>query len=180
MSCTIPSGVGSATSGLRGGQAQDLRALVRTLKIIDLDGDPFILALPGALRSVFDGLWVTFRVRANELGWAMDFVHGSGPGVLGVRAEKAWRDLITAAPARFTTFDPLRPAAEERNMVLDSSDAAWVARGQQAYAYQAYRWLGIDRLSQARTLLCDGPMLLAWLGGFRGEPFRPAEIEAFR
>jgi DNA-binding CsgD family transcriptional regulator len=156
-----------------------LRACVRALEVVDL-GVPVVQPVATALRHALGGMWGTFRLGLGTSNWMLEFVHVAGPGASGVRAERALNDFIPAAGAHFATFNPLRPAPQLRNAILGSHDAQWMATVRQAPVFALHRRLGIDEHAFVRVLLCEGPMLLAWLGGFREEPFRPQEIAALR
>jgi DNA-binding CsgD family transcriptional regulator len=156
-----------------------LRACMRALEVVDLRAS-IAEPIAAALRHAFDGLWVAVRMCRSAQSWIPEFVHAAGPRDSGPRARRALKAYIPAAGAQFTRFDPLHPAASDRNAVFGSHDADWMASARQAPIFSVHRTLGVDEHSFLRTLLCDGPMLLAWVGGFREEPFRPHEITAFR
>jgi DNA-binding CsgD family transcriptional regulator len=156
-----------------------LRACIRALEIVDL-GASIAEPIAAALRHAFDGLWVTARMGRGAQSWMVEFLHAAGPDESGPRARRVLHDYIPAAGAQFTRFDPLRPATRDRNAVFGSHDVHWMAGARQAPIFSMHRKLGVDEHSFLRTLLCDGPMLLAWVGGFREEPFRANELEAFR
>jgi DNA-binding CsgD family transcriptional regulator len=67
-------------------------------------------------------------------------------------------------------FHPLRPAASERNraVAFRSREVEPLRERVRAldHALTAQPWIGGEH--QVRYLVCDGPDLLAWLGGFRG------------
>jgi DNA-binding CsgD family transcriptional regulator len=84
-------------------------------------------------------------------------------GAAGPRAELIVTDLApTATPATdWFRYDPLRPAADQRNtVVVAERDAAPAIVG------PFFDRLG-KQIGQTRTLVCDGPVLLAWIGILR-------------
>ncbi len=101
-------------------------------------------------------------------------------------------------------FNPARPEAAQRNRALlfrpvaeheteetplyDVRTGAWrklgISAQEQArvrarvstHAGALLQKLGLERMFLLRTLVCDGPALLAWVGAFRAEPFSPREV----
>ncbi len=101
-------------------------------------------------------------------------------------------------------FNPARPEAAQRNRALlfrpvaeheteetplyDVRTGAWrklgISAQEQArvrarvstHAGALLQKLGLERMFLLRTLVCDGPSLLAWVGAFRAEPFNPQEV----
>lgn len=72
---------------------------------------------------------------------------------------------------RFGHYDPLRPEAKQRNAVLGDAELV----GPSPVIDSVYGKIGVRGRSQIRVLVCDGPMLLGWVGCFREEPLRTRE-----
>jgi DNA-binding CsgD family transcriptional regulator len=68
-------------------------------------------------------------------------------------------------------YDPDRPDRRQRNgaVALDMAAIPF------DYRKHLLEPTGFARHNQVRVLLCDGPALLAWVGGFREEPFTARE-----
>ncbi len=135
---------------------------------LDLDGPAPLQALSDGIATALSALLGTstlvYRPSASaaEDLWRVDFVTTAGGG---------WRptfraDLEALSRARrgpWGDFDPLRPDVAQRNTVL-SRTSDDVQRTPVASLLRAHGMLG---LSELRMLVCDGPMLLAWIGGYR-------------
>lgn len=84
--------------------------------------------------------------------------------------------FLAQAPQRFWFFDPVSPETDQRDLVIET--AAHV--GNTIYcASPIYRdvlqplHLGAHR--ELRALICDGPALLGWVGGFHDGPITPSQ-----
>jgi DNA-binding CsgD family transcriptional regulator len=86
--------------------------------------------------------------------------------------------FLAHAPRQFGAYDPVRPQPWQRNRPLRPIDVDDYA---QAVLYrELYPKLGIAQKHQLRMLVCDGPALLGWVGGWREGEFREQEVEALR
>ena len=74
----------------------------------------------------------------------------------------------------FGLYDSSRPEPWQRNraLVFDDFERADPRR---SALWPLLLRLGVDRSDQLRALVCDGPSLLGWVGGFRREKFQPEE-----
>src|SRR5688572_30229080 len=69
-------------------------------------------------------------------------------------------------------YDPLKPARPQRNVAL-LMDELQARYGKLPNRCETFlREVGIFGLDQVRTLVCDGRVLLAWVGGFREGRFQ--------
>jgi DNA-binding CsgD family transcriptional regulator len=129
------------------------------------------------------------------------FVHGVGfPQSAAVLAEE-FDAALPPAGTRMGYYDPSRPPPAQRNRPmrfsplgleepmrslpvtgegtgplwerLGLSEQEWAQSRDQLvrYTYPLYRRLGLESLSQVRVLVCEGDVLLGWVGAFRAEPF---------
>src|SRR5260370_9449051 len=96
-------------------------------------------------------------------GLSVDFLHATGIplGRLHSELEATLRRRET-----WTVYNPFRPEPRQRNSVL----ALQFAHLPKVWG-QIARSAAIDSQDQARVLICDGPSLLAWVGGLLQEPF---------
>ncbi len=79
--------------------------------------------------------------------------------------------LIEQAPADFGHYDPRSPPPNQRNIVVTLRD---LRRGTGLTSSPILRLLagyGFKTRDQLRVLICDGPLLLAWVGALRDRPF---------
>jgi DNA-binding CsgD family transcriptional regulator len=145
-----------------------VRASVATLRAIDvaepLGPSRYAAAVAREIRGLLGEsvLACVYRPAREARDWS---VAAEGPGADTLHAE-----LPTAATAGapFFLYDPLRPSAKDRNAVrlIERDD---LPAGSRAF---------FDRLpqtqGQTRMLLCDGPILLAWVGILRAAERRYA------
>jgi DNA-binding CsgD family transcriptional regulator len=73
----------------------------------------------------------------------------------------------------WTTFNPLRPEPKERNVVHDWGDLR--SAGPEVAALPIFQTMfvpfGLDEDAHVRTLVCEGPSLLMWVGFFQSSLF---------
>ncbi len=145
---------------------EDLAECLRTCR----DGDgPALRALLPELRSLLD----------SELGAAYGLLHAGGElsfdflfttGMSIPRLGPEFEVRIRESARSPLSYDPIRPEPRQRNVVrvLSPGDLRPAAR-------DFYARHGVGDHHQLRVLLCEGPSLLAWVGGFRRDPFGPRE-----
>ncbi len=100
-------------------------------------------------------------------GWGFRHVHYTGsPRFVG-----ALGDYLGSAPHRFAFYNPIRPEAHQRNrsieaiaMVNRTEPGGFAATKIHQHVFAPLR---MEHLRQLRTLICDGPSLLTWFGGFQ-------------
>lgn len=68
-------------------------------------------------------------------------------------------------------YDPLHPAKDQQNRVKVSDEVHHHGPEETCIVEELWPRLGLDRHDQIRILVCDGPVLLGWVGGYRAEPF---------
>lgn len=101
---------------------------------------------------------------------------------LGLRsdARKPLRRYLQVQPQkRWGFFDPARPEPSQRNRVRTMREDLALQVEVAPNFDEANRELGIHRLDQIRVLVCEGPALLAWVGGFRQETVAQEHRAAF-
>ena len=81
---------------------------------------------------------------------------------------------------RFGAFDPRRPEPWQRNRVADWPMLAAKSTQPPPLARAVFPALRVKLEEQIRVLVCDGPSLLAWVGGFREAPFDARERTLFQ
>ncbi|MHB8421031.1 MAG: response regulator transcription factor [Myxococcales bacterium] len=84
--------------------------------------------------------------------------------------QDVWRAFVRGTTLRSPhgLFDPVRPESWQRNRALLVRELG--RDPEEGPVTPTLRRLGMDPESQLRALLCDGPSLLAWIGGFREGP----------
>ncbi len=81
--------------------------------------------------------------------------------------------------ARPFNFDPLRPEDAQQNRVSVYDDVHTHGPEVTCIVEDAWPRLGLEGHDQIRALACDGPALLAWVGGYRATPFGARERALF-
>ena len=146
-----------------------IRTSVRRLRTIDhgvpIDpagvADAVALELDGLLK---DSLSIVYRPAVATEDWV---VGARGPRAQFIRERLA--PTVTAS-AHWYLYDPLRPAIDQRNLVCTTERAALPCDTRSFFDH-----LGAG-IGQTRVLVCDGPLLLAWIGILR-PPERRHDID---
>jgi DNA-binding CsgD family transcriptional regulator len=108
----------------------------------------------------------------GEQGDVFELAFLDADGGCGAAAgRKIMRDFVGGRRVPFAAFDPRCPEPWNRNKVLLYSDL--VRRGIRTTPVTeiAMPKLGVAVWQQMRVLVCEGPSLLGWVGGFRSEPY---------
>jgi len=155
-----------------------IHALTRRLSVVDLDAPYAAHLLASDLHELWGGDTMVYRPAPLDVGWTLEFFAGAG-GLGDARCEAAFLDYLRRASPSWAAYDPLLPQPEQRNTIADDNDfpPPDVAVETIPIIRDLYRTVGIFGLSQMRALVCHGPLLLGWVGGFREEPFTGVEKE---
>jgi DNA-binding CsgD family transcriptional regulator len=114
-----------------------------------------------------------FRVRERHL----DFFHGAQMPA-GIRP--AYETWLATAPERFANYDPEAPDPRQRNLVLRTDEIRQIARrGAPPVVRKFLPRFAISESDQLRVLVCEGPLLLAWVGALRAGRFTREESRIF-
>ncbi len=127
---------------------------------------PSLLPELQALIAADTALAYAFEIVDGELV-APEFVEVHGQAAEQVR--EAFRAQFPAK-RKSTTFlyDPISPQPAQRNVALRLRDIPDLANRECTFAGSIKQMGASDQL---RVLVCDGPSLLAWVGGLRAEEF---------
>jgi len=164
-----------ARAGASDREVEATRALVEAIHTFGEGGPPILGALVAPLQSLLGSEKVlSFGVAREPGGASVSFAFGSaslarqGPALLD--------GLVRERPHDFAAFDALCPEPHQRNVALLARELgdrdALAALPVVQQVFPGYGLCGLDFL---RALICDGPVLLAWVGGFRSEPFSDRE-----
>jgi len=128
----------------------------------------------GALIGADAGL--IYRLEPTMDGLSLVGCVGTGP----LDGEAASRELQrvleeTNRGRAFGGFDPLRPAADQRNRAIKPRTLMDDHALRETAATRGQRRLGLDALDELRVLVCEGNRLLAWVGGYREGSFTARE-----
>jgi len=143
--------------------------LTSSLRHVVLGGGPALRALADPLRDALRAFCAGgFGFQMTTEGLRCAFVHAQ----LGddVRTDLD-RSLEAASAGRWANYDPMSPAARDRNVAktIAPRDANGTGIRQVLVKHGLVT-------HHARILVCDGPHLLAWVGGFRDEPMGDREV----
>jgi DNA-binding CsgD family transcriptional regulator len=119
---------------------------------------------------------ITRPVRIPGGGWDFEILEARG---LGDGTLEAYRAFCSATAGAFQHFDPLRPEPEQRNQVAMMKELL-SQRGTSPMVTQGIPTLGLAGCDQLRALICDGPLLLGWVGGFRERAFEEEDRRALQ
>ncbi|HYD40388.1 MAG TPA: helix-turn-helix transcriptional regulator [Anaeromyxobacter sp.] len=109
-----------------------------------------------------------------EHGNELEFYHFQGDGF--PEWIPSFANALRRHPRGFLQFDPMRPEPAQRNRVCNLPVArvrAAVGTGPWASEPAAHHRM-LLRFDQLRTLICDGPVLVAWVGVVRPQAYDPA------
>lgn len=121
---------------------------------------------------------LSYGVSLPEDSLRVEFGHG-----LALRSDMQallQRYLQGRRPERWGFFNPGRPEPSQRNRVRTMrDDLAPKAPPAEPDFEAANREAGTHQLDQIRVLICEGPSLVAWVGGFRHDSITRADRAAF-
>jgi DNA-binding CsgD family transcriptional regulator len=138
----------------------------------------YVDGAPGPLADVVEPLRdllrfdVCIAYGVGEAGARFRLTFGDsmgGRGTLANRRELA--DFIGKQSGKFAAYDARRPEAWNRNTVLEYADLVRQGTPTAPITRVVLPRLAVRVEDQLRVLVCEGPSLLAWVGGFRAEPY---------
>jgi hypothetical protein len=115
-----------------------------------------------------------YRPIRQGAGFGVEFVARRG---LPAAFVSDFRDLLAKTPSHLFLFDPTRPDPRERDVVRVLAPTELTAHASSQTAL--FRRYGMDGATQTRMLVCNGPMLLGWVGIFRDRPGAAARRDAW-
>ena len=153
----------------------DRRKLAELARAIEDDPpdlpDP-MARLVAPLRDAFAfDVAASYCPEVSDDGIEARFIHANG-----ARADDivdATRGVI-GSTSRWGAFDPRRPETAQRNRsrCFDPDEFAATPMGRATVP------AGLEGMYQLRVLVCDGPLLLGWVGGFRVRPYEDTDLAA--
>jgi DNA-binding CsgD family transcriptional regulator len=147
--------------------------MVRVIKSLSVDDAPVLERLAGQLREFFRmDTFVAFNVLPGPRGFAMDFLFTAG---LTPEDEQLLRCLVAHRPDSWGPFAFLGADDGRRNRAENLPPSSTAPAQFHDPACVILEELGLNRQNQLRALICDGHDVLAWVGGFRAQPFSGRE-----
>lgn len=143
-----------------------VRELSEFLRTLGPSPEPVLELAMGELRELLGAEWShAYRVSRAATAWTLDFSVTAGRPIASLPDKL--RDFFARAPETFARYDPVRPEPDQRNVArLHDWDAI-----RRVPLSELLTELGLAGCSQVRVLVCEGPRLLACVGGLRPEPF---------
>ncbi len=106
------------------------------------------------------------RLEPGEDGWVPGLFH-----VQGRTHHQFDRYFSLIATVGGIRYDPRCPQPSQRNEVVTLDDLCVMDGAELDDTRDLLATIGVEDQDQLRVLVCDGPMLLAWIGGFKPSPF---------
>jgi DNA-binding CsgD family transcriptional regulator len=155
-------------------------SIIQSLRVLDEDGGPAVARIMHPLRELgrFD-MAMAYSVEADGDGYRLSVTEADGVCSRDLVHSSLSHVLRRHRGGRFGAYDPRCPEAWNRNQVVLFEDIA--RRGMRVVPFLgAVQALGLRVEDQMRVLVCEGPSLLAWVGGFRQEPFTRRDTALLR
>lgn len=139
------------------------------------------------LEQVMHALSAAFQAETSmAFGWqrtidgvGVDFVHSDTCDAKRLR--ELMGRLLDEQGVAWGAYDPLYPAAEDRNRAVALREHLGGAALRRLVVHRGMVTpLGLGDHDQLRVLVCDGPRLLAWVGAYRARPFSRREVSALQ
>jgi DNA-binding CsgD family transcriptional regulator len=128
--------------------------------------------ISSALHDMFGMASAVYRPELTDDGYRLSLCEPTG--FTDARMAEKFDAFIQENPGFFSGYNPVHPDQSQRNIVIGDKELADLTST--GLIRDLYERLGIDGLSQMRALVCDGPLLLAWVGGFRARKLRQVEM----
>lgn len=149
-----------------------LRDLISTLGVLTEGAPPVLATLANDLPLFLDAEHACcYGLSTAGDRLHLDFVYTErDEGAEAFAADMgSW---IAQAPVRFGFYNPVEPEPWQRNRALRVEDFRRPAEEDLPPLYTQFlpRW-GLEKCDQMRVVLCEGSAMLAWVGGFREQPF---------
>ena len=148
--------------------------IARELATIRLDQRHSLASILPDLRCFLelDALLV-FCPEERLVGWGVARLDTDG---MPRTAIAAFAQFLAHAPRRFWFFDPLAPERGQRDRAIDTAEHVGEAVYRASPIFrEVWHALGFVSHRELRALVCEGPRLTGWVGGFRDGPLDPAQ-----
>lgn len=122
-------------------------------------------------------VWATHRMSRKGSGYAPEFFEQDGASPVRMQRLVAYVGGQEKSPF---LYDPERPSADQRNRVVVLDPFTASDERLPPASRKVLSSAGVDGLHQIRVVVCDGPELLGWFGGFRPDPFTPEDEALLR
>lgn len=170
------------TTGIDRRRARRLRDLTELLNNLSLDGPPALEAYIGEIRAALEtDVAMAYDVLDAGDHLQLRFMRGSG-NVDFARGRLEFGEWLRGFHAKtgWAAYNPLRPERAQQNRVYAAAGTGH-PRKPTPVARALHPRFGLDTYDLMRTLICDGPALLAWVGVFQRDriaPWQRASLKA--
>ncbi|HEX7477825.1 MAG TPA: LuxR C-terminal-related transcriptional regulator [Polyangiales bacterium] len=152
-------------------QLEQLEARLTTVDAAALTPEPAPAWLAPALQQLLECTHLTIcrPLRVGHDSWSVG------------EASSTDADFVRAYDAALRQghypfhYNLLQPEPAQRNQVYRLAELHSHAAGTRCSVEETLAQCGVPDHDQLRVLICDGPILLAWVGGFRQTPFEERE-----
>jgi DNA-binding CsgD family transcriptional regulator len=132
----------------------------------------------GRLRDLLDSEHaLAYRVSPSGATWSCDFAIQAG---FNPRFRQPFTQFLQRSSGRYGWFDPIHPEPAQRNRVVQVSKLVSPDEFRRApVTRELLEPLGLARMDQLRTLVCDRDLLLSYVGVLRRKPFTERDHRLF-
>lgn len=157
-------------------RTREIRERLRVLE----DGAPSALEwfVPELTKLVDGDRGLSVQLRIDPTGLDVDKLVVVGTPLAPLQAD--FSRVLREEAVSFTNWNPICPEPEQRNRPVSVVDLlGWEGLRAPPIYSGAIAPHGLGDRDQLRTLVCDGPALLGWVGALRPTPFTTREIRLF-
>jgi DNA-binding CsgD family transcriptional regulator len=157
-----------------------IQELCAQLDVLDSGSAPII---DGILTDLADLLVApavnAYSIEIDGAGLSLDWIRTRG---IAPRPLNHLQSLLNSTQFRDCAYSPITPDPRQRNRPLTFEDLRHLTGrpGVPAPFAEFLAEAGYPGCDQLRILVCDGPALLAWVGGYRPDPFTVREKRILR
>lgn len=156
-------------------ESEVVASLSYELTTIHLDGDAFgpLLTRIRAFLEL-DNL-LLFCPQERITGWGIERIQADcfpNPS----RCVARLIEFLHHAPYRFWFFDPIHPESDQRDRVVETIELVGATAYRASPIFrEVIEPLHLEAHREIRALVCDGPLLLGWIGSLHGSPIAPEQ-----
>jgi DNA-binding CsgD family transcriptional regulator len=152
-------------SRLTATHARRVRSICDEFDTLRIGGPPVLATVLSDVCDMIGLVGCVYRVREGQRGWEIDLWHSTHPR--SEELEQRFKTFLIGRQELSPLYHPARPPPEQRNRVIDPIDMMTPDQIEtEPILHELYRPAGIWQHHQLRVLVCEGPSLLAWFGGF--------------
>lgn len=148
----------------------------------ELEAQPPMTLVLDELRAVLHvGEVGLYCPTVTEAGWDLERFEWRGGNPVTARAGyAAFLSGVERDVRHFGCYDPYAVEPVQRNVALSTGDLKRLGFFDEQRHERSLNAVGHLGHHQLRALVCHGPRLLGWVGGFRAEPFTPADVASLQ